>query len=102
MKYFVKYFSLDWNRKVGRLVIVLIDALRADFVISHEDLSIAGIQYGKESEYPKIEYLARKISQGEARAYAAKATPPTVTLPRLKVQLVGYECLTKARNIDKI
>eukprot|EP00095_Tigriopus_kingsejongensis_P005047 snap_masked-scaffold375_size191602-processed-gene-0.22 protein:Tk05047 transcript:snap_masked-scaffold375_size191602-processed-gene-0.22-mRNA-1 annotation:"splicing arginine serine-rich 7" len=73
------------RRKVGQVVIVLIDALRADFVLDHAKLREHEVDYGPIGEMPKLEFLRRKISQREAACYIAQATPPTVTLPRIKV-----------------
>lgn len=100
----VKYFELSstlktcrnrtgvgnlWHRaRVGQLAVVLIDALRADFVLDRDALRDAGVDYGPGSaERPKIAFLEAAIAErwAEARAVVAKATPPTVTLPRLKV-----------------
>ena len=67
---------------------MLIDALRADFVLDRDALRDAGVDYGPGyAERPKIAFLEAAISEkrAEARAVVAKATPPTVTLPRIKV-----------------
>ena len=69
-----------------QVVIVLIDALRADFVLNKKDLSKLGLEFSGNLDYPKINFLADKIENGEALAFVAKATPPTVTLPRIKVR----------------
>ena len=52
-----------------KLVIVLIDALRSDFVFEKKGMV-------------KVE---RIIADGRGVAFEAKAHPPTVTLPRIKV-----------------
>eukprot|EP00095_Tigriopus_kingsejongensis_P010479 maker-scaffold1628_size33005-snap-gene-0.8 protein:Tk10479 transcript:maker-scaffold1628_size33005-snap-gene-0.8-mRNA-1 annotation:"gpi ethanolamine phosphate transferase 2-like" len=77
------------RRKVGQVVIVLIDALRADFVLDHAKLREHEVDYGPIGEMPKLEFLRRKISQREAACYIAQATPPTVTLPRIKALTTG-------------
>jgi predicted AlkP superfamily pyrophosphatase or phosphodiesterase len=81
-----EFIRSSWTRRdVGKLVIVVIDALRADFVLSHKDLLRAGVDYGPIEERPKVAYLEDMIEKGEAVCVIAKATPPTVTLPRIKV-----------------
>ena len=78
-----------WHRaRVGQLAIVLIDALRADFVLDREALLYAGVDYGPGCEdRPKIAFLEAALADMRVgvRAVVAKATPPTVTLPRIKV-----------------
>ena len=80
-----------WHRggRVGQLAVLLIDALRADFVLDRDALRDAGVDYGGPgyAERPKIAFLEAAIAEkrAEARAVVAKATPPTVTLPRIKV-----------------
>ena len=58
-----------------RLVWMVIDALRADFT------SVEGA----------VPFLDKMKESGCIRSYVAIAEPPTVTLPRVKVGLVGYE-----------
>lgn len=59
-----------------RLVFVLIDALRADFV------------YG---EHSKFAFLRQMINEQpeHTKSFVAKARPPTVTMPRLKALTAG-------------
>ncbi|GAN10506.1 sulfatase [Mucor ambiguus] len=57
-----------------RLVFVLIDALRNDFMI------------GKDSGF---KFVSSHIEQGTAYPFTAKATAPTVTLPRIKALTTG-------------
>ncbi|CAO0794966.1 unnamed protein product [Mucor circinelloides] len=57
-----------------RLVFVLIDALRNDFLI------------GKDSGF---NFVNSHIEQGTAYPFTAKATAPTVTLPRIKALTTG-------------
>lgn len=64
-----------------RLVFILIDALRADFVFS----SVTGVKPG--SGVSKIESLRLMVEEKEAFGFIAKAHSPTVTLPRIKVQV---------------
>ncbi len=79
---------------MGQLVVVLVDALRADFVYTAAELSSAGVDFAfkeEEEERPKIDYLRRMLSSGDgfARGFASQASPPTVTLPRLKALATG-------------
>lgn len=57
---------------VGRTVIILIDALRADFIFDKEHVG----------EMPFVQSM---LSSGQGIGFVAKAHPPTVTLPRIKV-----------------
>lgn len=56
---------------VGRVVIVVIDALRVDFIFH---------------EHTTMKYLKSLTQKSEALGYVARAHPPTVTLPRIKVK----------------
>ncbi len=56
----------------GRLVVMLIDALRSDFVF--------GDAYKRD-----MPYLRSLINKKETFSFMAKAHPPTVTMPRIKV-----------------
>ena len=58
--------------QVGRLVVVVIDALRADFVLDPQETK----------ERPKISWLTEALERGDGRAWVARVSPPTVTLPR--------------------
>lgn len=69
-----------------QVVLVLIDALRVDFVIPRDELLKAGVEITMERELPRIKYLETLISQNEAHVFVASASPPTVTLPRIKVE----------------
>ena len=69
----------SWNRRVGRLVIMVIDALRLDFVVDRA---------GSESEF-KIKYLEEMIQERKAQLVVTRVSPPTVTLPRLKAITTG-------------
>jgi ethanolaminephosphotransferase len=64
-----------------RLIFILIDALRADFVFS----SVSGVKPG--SSVSKIESLRLMVEEKKAFGFIAKAHSPTVTLPRIKVQV---------------
>ena len=71
----------SWRqRKVGQLVILVIDALRADFVFKEED--------GRQNS-PRIEFLEELLKEKKAVGLIARANPPTVTLPRLKSIVTG-------------
>ena len=52
-------------------MVVVIDALRADFVLDPKNMG-----------RPKISWLAENLEMGVGRAWVARASPPTVTLPR--------------------
>ena len=56
------------------MVLVLIDALRADFVMD-----------SLHSNLPKMKFVKSLEEKGEAISVLAKAHPPTVTMPRIKV-----------------
>ena len=71
------YVPAATTPKFQRLVFVLVDALRADFVLSLES-NIKAL--------PKMEFTRDRIASGGACAFLAKAHAPTVTMPRLKVQ----------------
>ena len=74
------YIGLSSPKKhYSRLVFVLIDALRADFVLP-----------GSVHNLPKMEFLRNKILRNESYSFIAKAHPPTVTLPRIKVMSIFY------------
>ena len=72
-----------WTRRVGRLVIMVIDALRLDFVQNTADRGGSS-----QSEF-KIKYLSSLLQSGQAKLVVTKASPPTVTLPRLKAIMTG-------------
>ncbi|KAJ0410402.1 hypothetical protein P43SY_002734 [Pythium insidiosum] len=70
-----------------RLVVVLIDALRADMVLGAEAL---GKERGNLDELSRfMPYTRRLVDEGDALAYVAHAGVPTVTMPRLKALLSG-------------
>ena len=71
----------SWARRVGPLVIMVIDALRADFVLDIE--TGPGIGPGR-----KIHYLQDLLrNKTGAVGFVTRASPPTVTLPRIKVKV---------------
>ena len=57
------------DRRLQRTVLVLIDALRADFV----------------NKYTYLPYLREQIVAGHGYSFVVRTHPPTVTLPRIKV-----------------
>ena len=72
----------------GRLVIVLIDALRADFVLpqtSYEHLF-------------EMTYTKSLVNDRNSFSFVAKAHPPTVTMPRIKVRCIVYSCCKNMRT----
>jgi len=64
-----------------RLVFIVIDALRTDFVLP--DVDQAG-EYTSCSE-PRMSELCRHIVDRQTASFHATAHPPTVTMPRIKV-----------------
>nr|XP_033772681.1 GPI ethanolamine phosphate transferase 2 isoform X2 [Geotrypetes seraphini] len=60
----------------GRVIIVLIDALREDFVFGPK---------GKEF----MPYMTHLVEKGTSHSFVAKATAPTVTMPRIKALMTG-------------
>ena len=77
----------DWlRRKVGQVVVVVIDALRADFVLPNDVFETElGSKVDHKRQRPKIEFLHDLIHKGEQVAFLSRANAPTVTMPRLKV-----------------
>jgi predicted AlkP superfamily pyrophosphatase or phosphodiesterase len=98
----------EWlERKVGQVVLVVIDALRADFVLPENLLKQSGqfsrgegawptVSHGTgngdggatgNSRRPKIRSLHDLIEDESelVNAFLARANTPTVTLPRIKV-----------------
>ena len=77
----------EWlRRKVGQVVVVVIDALRADFVLPENKL-MSLLSRGDRKRLPKIEIL-HDLIQDESElvnAFVARANTPTVTMPRIKV-----------------
>lgn len=57
---------------IGRVVIMLIDGLREDFIFGPK-----GVNHMK--------FTRNLIDRGQARSFVARAQPPTVTMPRIKV-----------------
>ena len=77
-------------RKYGRLMFVLIDALRADFVLSLPwgEVGQSGLADVMRNDLPAdLRYIKEKIDTDETLAYLARAHPPTVTMARIKVAM---------------
>ncbi|XP_076360999.1 phosphatidylinositol glycan anchor biosynthesis class G [Tachypleus tridentatus] len=67
---------------INRLVFIVIDALRADFIPS--------IQNGIFSHNkPTMPYVEKALKNGVAFGFVSKAQAPTVTLPRIKAMMTG-------------
>jgi len=74
--YWIEFFRINvdelYKPSVGRLVIMVIDALRWDFVEGAEGRM-------------NMPYTASLINGKKACLLTGKASPPTVTMPRIKV-----------------
>ncbi|WOK96220.1 GPI ethanolamine phosphate transferase 2 isoform X1 [Canna indica] len=66
-----------------RLVLMVIDGLPAEFVLGRGD------KPPTKTMLEAMPYTQSLLSNGKARAYHAKAAPPTVTMPRLKAMVSG-------------
>lgn len=64
----------------GKVVIVLVDALRDDFVFGP-----SGTRF--------MPYTRNLVESGSSRSFIAKARPPTVTMPRIKVSTCTCTCV---------
>ena len=76
------------NRKVGQVVLVVIDALRADFVLPDSEM-VKLVGSGFKTGRPKIQSLHDAIQNPKSDsvlAFVAEANSPTVTMPRIKVR----------------
>lgn len=74
----------------GRLVIVLVDALRADFVLPKDVHNVYERSHQEAKGFTanaKMSFVHNLILEQQAVAFYAKASPPTVTLPRIKVRV---------------
>lgn len=58
----------------SKVVLLVVDALKTNFVV-----------HDRANNWP---YLDRLISERHARVYNARVHPPTVTLPRIKVNYI--------------
>ena len=68
------YKNLRRQALFKRLVFIVIDSLRADFVI--------------DNRYSFMTYLSQLLQQGRAIGHYGITHPPTVTLPRIKVSFL--------------
>ena len=73
-------------------MIVVVDALRADFVFENQELR--GVKPilasgGRETAVPKIQALRRAMDEGRAVSMLTHVHPPTVTLPKIKTMVTG-------------
>ncbi|KNC86290.1 hypothetical protein SARC_01552 [Sphaeroforma arctica JP610] len=66
--------GLGYNTKYGRVVLMVVDALRSDFVFDNDS---------------PFDHVRKFQEKGQATSYVAKARMPTVTLPRLKALITG-------------
>ncbi len=74
---------------MGQVVLIVIDALRVDFVLPNEKLSKLGLNL--DGNRPKIDYINSLLEDSnDAIAFIAEAHSPTVTLPRIKVKIIQY------------
>jgi hypothetical protein len=62
----------------GRMIFILIDALRADFVLP----DVKDFQSGN---LARMKFVSSLILRNETISFTALAHPPTVTMPRVKV-----------------
>lgn len=67
----------------GRFVLMLIDALRHDFIFEDES------KPEQTSSKIRMPFVHRLIQERKAHTFKLTAQPPTVTLPRLKAILSG-------------
>ena len=75
------------RRKVGQIVVVVIDALRADFVLPEATLEAElGLKRLQPSKMKYLHNALRKNDDDEKIAFLSRANAPTVTMPRLKVR----------------
>jgi len=65
----------------GRLVVIVIDALRTDFVLP----SVSSDGKYTSCKEPRMTTVCRQIVDQQTASFHAVAHPPTVTMPRIKV-----------------
>ncbi|XP_063841939.1 GPI ethanolamine phosphate transferase 2-like [Scylla paramamosain] len=68
-------YSNDSHMAVEKVVVVVIDALRADHLVT--------------AAAPLMPYLQGQLASGAARGYVVHTAAPTVTLPRIKSLVTG-------------
>ncbi|CAI5737055.1 unnamed protein product [Hyaloperonospora brassicae] len=75
-----------------RLIVVLIDALRADMVLGsaamHSD-SVGDLQERRAELNVHMPFTSALVTSGRALGYVAHASVPTVTMPRVKALVTG-------------
>ncbi|XP_039158292.1 GPI ethanolamine phosphate transferase 2 [Eucalyptus grandis] len=67
-----------------RLILMVVDGLPAEFVLGRDD------KPPREAFVEAMPYTQLLLANGSAVGYHAKAAPPTVTMPCLKVVSLGY------------
>lgn len=73
------------RRKVGQVVLVVIDALRADFVLPQSMLDKVGMVENAQKIGFLSDLVAKHDHELDISAFVARANAPTVTMPRIKV-----------------
>ncbi|XP_053664744.1 GPI ethanolamine phosphate transferase 2 [Anopheles marshallii] len=63
----------DYKPRISRAILMVIDALRMDFVVQEEN----------------FQFLNQLLSDGKACLYRLQVHPPTVTMPRIKAMTSG-------------
>ncbi|RLN90669.1 hypothetical protein BBJ28_00024197 [Nothophytophthora sp. Chile5] len=87
--------QLEASAAYDRLVIVLIDALRADMVLGstvmhgHDGVEAQQQQQTKGELNAHMPFASGLVTSGQALGYVAHASVPTVTMPRLKALVTG-------------
>ncbi|XP_040571609.1 uncharacterized protein PIG-G isoform X2 [Lepeophtheirus salmonis] len=85
--------SLAWKRRVGQVVIVVVDALRADFVFNKTTLESMGLSNDdfmlKRADSDKRLFDIKSYSTFTSLGLVARVSCPTVTLPRIKAISTG-------------
>ena len=84
-------YASEWlKRKVGQVVLVVVDALRADFVMPGN--MVFGNVIKQQQQRPKIQRLHELVQDQPnnpmVNAFVARANAPTVTMPRIKVSFM--------------
>lgn len=69
----------------ARLVILLVDAMRYDFIFEKAPSSS---EEKSRIKNPRMPFINRLITEKKAKPFKLSAKPPTVTLPRLKVNII--------------
>uniref|UniRef100_A0A2C9GPL6 GPI ethanolamine phosphate transferase 2 C-terminal domain-containing protein n=1 Tax=Anopheles arabiensis TaxID=7173 RepID=A0A2C9GPL6_ANOAR len=67
------FSGVDYKPKISRAVLMVIDALRMDFVLQEEN----------------FQFLNQLLGDGKACLYRLQVHPPTVTMPRIKAMTSG-------------